>query len=540
MTRLNYCTGSLLHITLTGFCRHAVASCLLLLLAMGSSAQEASQPWFGVQLPPPLTPHSSPVAIGDRGPAPAMVPGGEEEFVHLRGQRIMEDVERIVEFSRQSRLEQELGGDQLWGRVTGFPSSERTIRWAADELAAAGIEEVRIQEVRQEADASLWLPEQWEVRLLGDSRFGANSADVILETAMALAPSEIANGTLTAPIVYVGKATPAELMHIDVTGKIAIQHITPQAHLVFERSSAVPAARALFEAGAVAVLNLIDQPGNERVRDFSNCGGPCFNLGGQDSQFLLNVVNSAAEANLADQLRVELSLTSRTHSNLSAINAIGVIPGSSQETIVVNAHADAWFDGAGDNADGLAVLLALARHFGAGVQQLERTLVLVVSAGHHTSGLNGPRNAVRMNPDLFDEAMLIINLEHVAQRNIAPARFLFDDGYRQFSADSYEAPIVAGISNESAYLQSLFAEGVARYGTNFMSTDTPMASGEGGGYRSAGVPIVTTMQAPPLYHTSGEVKDVISTPGLERMARFMAFFLGEVDQADREQIGFTD
>ena len=92
-------------------------------------------------------------------------------------------------------------------------------------------------------------------------------------------------------------------------------------------------------------------------------------------------------------------------------------------------------------------------------------------------------------------------------------------------------------SNESAYLRALFAQGVTRYGTNFMSTDTPMASGEGGGYRSAGVPIVTTMQAPPLYHTSGEVIDVISVPGLERMARFMAFFLGEIDRDGRLQIG---
>ena len=63
-----------------------------------------------------------------------------------------------------------------------------------------------------------------------------------------------------------------------------------------------------------------------------------------------------------------------------------------------------------------------------------------------------------------------------------------------------------------------------------------MASGEGGGYRSAGVPIVTTMQAPPLYHTSGEVFEVVSTPGLERMARFMAWFVKQVDEAPLAEI----
>jgi hypothetical protein len=63
-----------------------------------------------------------------------------------------------------------------------------------------------------------------------------------------------------------------------------------------------------------------------------------------------------------------------------------------------------------------------------------------------------------------------------------------------------------------------------------------MASGEGGGYRSVGVPIITTMQAPPLYHTSGEVTEVISLPGLERMARFVAYFVKQVDAVEAAEL----
>lgn len=506
-----------------------------LLLANPVSAQ--SKPWFGIQLPPGLGAGSPPAAIGARGPAPAVVPVGEEGDNELRGRRIAYDLDLIVDFSRQSLLNRELGGDQLWGRVSGFYSGETTVRWAAERLLDAGIKDVRFQRFDQDPDTSLWIPERWEVRLLGDSVFGPGSDDVILQTSMALSPSVLPDGELVAPVVYVGKATTAELQYIDVNGKIALQQVTPQAHLVFERDSAVPAAQELFARGAVAVINLVDLPGNERVRDFSNCGGPCFNLGGRDSWFLRQVTNAAATAGTSDQLRMRLQLQSRDHSGLSANNAVAVIPGrGSAETIVINAHADAWFEGAGDNADGLAVLLALARHFGKPENQLTRTLAFVVSAGHHTTGLNGPRNAVRMNPDVFQNALLIFNIEHVAQRNLVPARFEFDDGYREYSADSGEAPIVAGITNESPYLQDLFTQGVARYGTNFMSSNSIMASGEGGGYRAAGKPIVTTMQSPPLYHTSGEVIEVISEPGLERMARFMAFFIRQVDRANQDLI----
>jgi hypothetical protein len=524
-------------ISLTRQSRLGAQLTLMASLALPAYSLAQDTAWLGVPLPPPLEIGSAPAAIGARGPAPAVVPLEEKDFVELEGRRLAYDLERIVEFSRQSREQRELGGDQLWGRVSGFYSGETTIRWAAERMLDAGIRDVRFQRFEQDPGAVLWIPEKWEVRLLGNPVFGVGSEDVVLETAMALAPSEIPGGELTAPVVYVGKGTPAELMHIDVKGKIAIQHVTPQAHLVFERGSAVPVAQDLMARGAVAVLNLVDQPGNERVRDFSNCGGPCFNVGGRDSWFLQHVMDAAATAGTFAQLRMRLSLQSREYSGLNAINAVAVIPGrASAEAIVINAHADAWFDGAGDNADGLAVLLALARHFGKPENQPLRTLAFVVSAGHHTTGLNGPRNAVRMNPDVFENALLIFNIEHVAQRNLVPARFEFPDGYREFTADSGEAMIVAGITNESPYLQDLFTQGVARYGTNFASSNSTMASGEGGGYRIAGVPMITTMQGPPLYHTSGEVTEVISVPGLERMARFMTFFIGQVDRADRNQI----
>ena len=509
----------------------------LFVVSASGQPEETQEPWFGIQLPPPVLAHTNPVAMGGRGPAPAVVPEGEEDYFELEGRRLAYDLERIVDFSRQSLLNREFGSDQIWGRVSGFYSGETTVRWAAERLKDAGIDDVRFQRFDQDPDASLWIPSRWEVRLLGHTQFGAGSDDVILQSSMPLAPSEIAGGELSAPIVYVGKGSAAELLHIDVRGKIAIQHITPQAHLVFERGSAVPQARDLMARGAAAVINLVDQPGNQRVRDFSNCGGPCFNLGGQDSWFLSQVMNAAAIAGKADQLTMRLSLQSATHNNLNALNAVGVIPGrASDETIVLNAHADAWFDGAGDNGDGLAVLLAMARHFAKPENQLLRTLVLVVSAGHHTSGLNGPRNAVLMNPDVFQNALLIFNLEHVAQRNISPARFLFDDGYRQYTADASEAPIVVGITNQSPFLRGLFDEGVQRYGTNFVATDSTMASGEGGGYRRVGVPIVTTMQAPPLYHTSGEVTEVISVPGMERMARFVAHFVKQVDRVESNSL----
>lgn len=496
-----------------------------------------SNPWFGLLVPPPFEIDGLPAIVGARGPVPALVPEGEDNSPEFEGAQLWQDLEQIVGFSHLSREEREIGSGQLWGRIAGFPSARNSVEWMLAQYRDAGIAGTELQEFQMPEDETFWLPLSWELRLKADPAFGTGSKDIVLESAMPLAPSAIEGGELRGSLVFVGTGSPAELAYIDVRGKIAVQQVTPQAHMVFEREPTVPRAQNLFARGAIAVINIVDQPGNERAKDFSNCGGPCFNVGGRDGLFLEAMLSKAAEAGQLDNVQAHLLLEAAFYSNLIAENGIAVIPGSdSDEIIVLNAHVDAWFDGAGDNGDGMAVQLALARHFAKPENRPSRTLVFVASAGHHTSGLSGPANFVSMNPSLAQNTVLTVNIEHVAQRNFSPARSQFEDGYREFMADSGEAPIVAGITNSAPFLQDLFTLGVERYGTNFMSGNSTMASGEGGGYLGIDAPIVTIMQAPPLYHTSGEVIEAISMPGLERMARFLAFFVKAVDKAPRELI----
>ena len=475
--------------------------------------------------------------IQERPAAPAVVPAGEADWRELTGPALKAHLERIVDFSVESRESKEIGEGMLWGRVTGLPSGNRTIEWAADQFVAAGLADVELQRFDQDDGASIWVPLSWEVRLLGDASFGSGSRDVVLESAMPLSAGDLTDAGLTAPLVYVGTATPAELDRLDLNGKVAVQKAIPQGHTVFIRSPVGPRGQELLARGAVAVLTIVDLPGNMRSRDIGCGGGACFNLGGRDGLFLERVL-AEASANGAQEVRVSMRLDSGELSGLASANAVAVLPGTTNpdEYIVLNAHSDAWFDGAGDNGDGLAVLVGLARHFARPEMRQERSLVFVASAGHHSRGLSGPGHFVEMNPDVIDGAVLIVNLEHTAQRNIAPARSTFADGYREWTMDAHEAPIVAGVTNLAPYLEGLISRGIERYGTNFVSGPNTMASGEGGAYRRTGVPVFTTMQGPPMYHTTGEIVEMVSVPGMERMARFMAYFVKEVSQAPAEMV----
>jgi hypothetical protein len=487
--------------------------------------------WFGLTLPP-ATPAPA-VRVGARPPRPADTVAKTDAF---NGDAIKRDVATIVGFAQAARTAKEIGSGQMWGRIAGFPSSDRTVEWSLDQFRKAGITDVRTQPIAQDAKSSLWLPLSWKVTLLGDAAFGDGSGDLVLESALPVGPSNIRGGTLTAPLIYVGTASPAVLEHIDLKGKIAVQLVVPQGHMLFERGAVDARSEDLMRRGAIGVFNIVRLPGNELSRDFSDCGTPCFNIGGRDGWFLEAVLDRAARAGVQDRLRVKIDLQTQTFRGLKAINGVAVIPGKSQETIVLNAHVDGWFDGAGDNGDGLAVLIALARHFARPENRPQRTLVFVASAGHHTPGINGPRSFVAANPELAKNAVMLVNIEHVAQRNFSPARTTSADGYREAVADSGEAPIAVGVTNNSPFLQELIDSGPSRFGVNFISERSTFQSGETGGWAGLNVAKVSVMQAPPLYHTTGEVLDVISAPGLERIARFLASLVAAADRASRAQI----
>lgn len=476
--------------------------------------------------------HESPVILGDDyPPRPARVPPGEEQFTELQGEVIRRDLETIVGFSYWSQETREVGDGQLWGRITGMESGKRAMDWVEMRLRQAGVEQVERQWFDQQPGTSLWLPLSWRVRLHGDPAFGSDSRDVVLESAMPAGGTEIPPGGVTAPLVFVGTARPAELQYMDVAGKIAVQHITPRGHLFLERGPARSKAQALIDRDAVAVFNIVDYAGNMRMRDISNCGGPCFNFGGQDGRFLEQVMDAAAEAGVTDRLQATVELQAEERMGMRGSNVLGIIPGTSEENIIINAHVDGWFDGANDNGDGLAILIALAEHFAAAEQPPARTLVFVGSAGHHTRGLNGPDMLVELNPGLVANTVLAINLEHVAARQLNPAR-TDTLGVRDVITDTGgEGFLMNGLSRSSPFLEDIIRTGGSRYGVNFVSQGSNYNAGD---IPDLEAPVFQLIQGNPLYHTSGETLDTISTPGLERVARFVAFFVGQVAEAPRE------
>jgi hypothetical protein len=205
--------------------RKRVILFLLIGAAIATPRAADSTAWFGTPGPAPLSDPRKPVMKYDDtfAPVPATFahrPGKPDEL--LDAAALKADQKKIVGFSLES-----LGaGDKVWGRRAATPAFMHTIEWAVDAFRNAGLNDARVETYA--VPAPMWVPKSWQVQLVGDPAFGAGTQTVTLQSAFPQpGGASIPGGALTAPIVYVGHGTDADLAGRDVKGRIAVVRVRP-------------------------------------------------------------------------------------------------------------------------------------------------------------------------------------------------------------------------------------------------------------------------------------------------------------------------
>jgi hypothetical protein len=511
--------------------RSTIVAFVLAAVAFPQAAEKTA--WFGTPPPPPVSDPRKPIMKYDDafGPLPvafAHRPGKSDEL--LDGSALKADQKRIVGFS----LESQNAGDKVWGRRATTPAFMHTLEWAASEMKAAGLRDAKVETFS--VPGAMWVPKSWKVELQGDPAFGAGTETIALQSAFPQPGGvSIPGGSVTAPVIYVGHGTDADLAGRDVKGRIAVLRVRPEPSLFGAGEQGV--ALKIAKLGAVGVINAIEGPGNAQYVDprFACGAAPCFIIGGQDAWFLQEVIGKAAAAGALDRLKMTLSLSTEEQGALTSGNAIATIPGKSGKRIIINAHADAYFQGGDDNASGLAVLVGLAKYF-AKQPQPAHTLMFVASGGHHGPG-NGPTSLVAAHPELKDGTILVLNLEHVAYTDVVRGKVRAPNNIGMtWETSVTESAKAVGVTNESPFLFDLWKRASRCFGVATFQSAGTTAPGDLGGYRSLGVPMTQMIQSGTFYHSSGDVYEEVPQEGLERAARFYAFFVEKADQAPESLI----
>ncbi len=211
---------------------------------------------------------------------------------------------------------------------------------------------------------------------------------------------------IEADLVWVGGATQAEVEGAPLDGAIAL------AILPLEASGSEPAITGvperLLEAGAVAAVFSADfWPGNviaaintEEYEEDMRL--PSLLVGRRDAERLAEVARAApTSARLVLDARLEPA---------EARNVIGLLPGSSDELVIVNSSYNGWFTAAVERL-GSAIVLHLAEVFAARpVEARPKSLLFVLTSGHEVGNLGARRFMEESGAEFLDRAGLFLNI----------------------------------------------------------------------------------------------------------------------------------
>ena len=191
-------------------------------------------------------------------------------------------------------------------------------------------------------------------------------------------------------------------------------------------------------------------------------------------------------------------------------NVYGVAKGRTQGTIMLVANRDVpplATQGAGDNASGVAALLALAEAFSVTAHQ--RTIIFLCTSGDSYGAL-GARHFVKTHQT--DDLYAAIALRDVAKRDSTAVSL---DGWS--TAPKVAPPWLWLLTPPAAKRDANLAAELPSVGAQVLRLAVPASAGSQGPFVAAGVPAVTVSAAGPSVPTPADTLDTVSEQTLSRV-----------------------
>lgn len=222
---------------------------------------------------------------------------------------------------------------------------------------------------------------------------------------------------------------------------------------------------------------------------------------------------------------------------VESTTVLGVLPGRTRETIMVQSHHDSIGPGAVEDASGTAELVALADHFGAehrAGRVREKTLLFASFDSHFTGYQAHMAFAERhvLASDRPYDIVLNATVEHIGLRAVRGA----DGGFETLP----ETEPRGIFCSTSAAFGIRIARAMRRHrlASTALLNASPLQFGAGGIPTDAsftfvcGVPTVSLISGPLYLYDAADTVDRIDAEQLEPVARF---FVDVIDEAERRR-----
>jgi hypothetical protein len=446
-------------------------------------------------------PHHRAAEIGWRL-APA-----DQKYAAIDGPHLKQLVEEQTAISRRYR---DNGHPKYWGRIIGTAADTENAEWMMQKFRQIGLTDVHEQYFDLPPQ---WMPKSWSVTL------SANGRTLSIDTAQ---PTYQAVGTPAEGVdleaIYAGMASDADLkLARDVRGKAVFFYSTDTASR--HAPIADNAIRRLGERGAAAIFVVQGIPGNERTQFYPvNSEVPTFSTGLKDGLAARDLIADATVAGAAPRVRIRLDVD-RTP-GLRSGTVWGTLPGMTDEQVMVVAHRDGWFEGANDNAAGVATLVGIAEYFAkVPKEQRRRTILFLGTTGHHNSTAESGA-WLASHPEVFAKTSLLLNCEHTGGIESGPGNIRLSNAVAAFNWYA-----------TGQRLSDIVVQGMDAFGVPSFPQSSPSPPGEiGRYYRFA--PSVEIINGGYVWHSDQETAETISANGLAAVTRTYARVIADTDKID--------
>ena len=327
---------------------------------------------------------------------------GQEAYKDVDGYRIKDLIKKFTAISLQSLDD----GEQYWGRITGTKYDRMTTELMADEFSKLGLKVTRQPFTVKE----LWYPTHWE----GSYAAGGRAGQLLTLFPINETKATPAAG-IVADAIWVGVGAAPDLLGRDLKGKAVLVYSTfvpgGRSHSASDRAGIFNSDTLITKAGAAMIINVMAVPGNGQFNPEGAPTGPdavpTMTIS-QDEGFMLRDMLATGQ-----KVQISLKLDIAMRENLPSQNVYAVLPGATDEEIMVMSHTDGFFQGAMDNASGMATAIDIARHYAAIPQaQRRRTMVFVATPDHHHG--EAGRDLMIKTHD-WSKVAVVLNVEHTSQ-----------------------------------------------------------------------------------------------------------------------------
>lgn len=481
------------------------------------------------------------LAAGGSAPAqtqtPSTIPSDEEIFRH---------VEDLVAFSP---------------RRVGSPGIEKTVDYIGRKFKSYGLQRVHVEEVPTYS---------WEALDHGLT-FGGERIDaspVIYSQSpsrSAVGEQSTPPGGLTAPLVDIRGARADEVARHDVRGKIAIfdlNFLLPVAGLLPFSTFLWDPDGSMLNLPTLLTANPYLTNFTEAVKAAQDAGavgfvgilGDYFESNRYYNEFyrrqIVSIPGLWVTRNEGARLRAlaahrpaeqaTMVLRSKREKVPSHV-VVGYLDGKSTDAIQIHSHHDSGFEGAVEDASGVAEVLALARHYSRQPASSREKTLMFTTFDSHWSGYDAhnaflKRHVLRPDPKRAPNRIVAdVTLEHIAKHALRGA-----DGSLQVT----DKPEPRGVfENLSLPLKTQLISSIRRHGltrTAVLNASVLQPVGiptDSSGWVLLGIPTASLISGPMYLYDAADTVDKVLKDELHEVAAAFAELIDAMDRTPSDQLG---